>query len=412
MPDAPYDVAVVGAGPAGSVLSISLRAGGVGRVALIDRASFPRDKACGDGIGPGAVKVAGELGFAGLFDGREPVRRLALSSPGGIAFEGDLPEVGGARPIGYVIPRLEFDDALVRAAFAAGAADLTGHELAAAAFDQSDGLWHLTLRQDGRTTSLAARILVGADGARSRVRRLLGIPANGDRHTGIAVRVYAQTAMPTPTRALRLDFRRHLLPGYGWVFPIGASRANVGIGIDLESYKRGSRHLRELLAAYLPEAEARHGHAADPATEAAAILPYGSRLPPLADPDRNAALIGDAASMINPFTGEGIFYAMAAARMLGERLAAARRDLPGAALADFERSFRHRFAAHFRLNALIRWAMRSPRWCDMVMRACATDRRIEGELIEMMLGDRRRLRVGALAGIVRRNLMPRRAAAV
>jgi geranylgeranyl reductase family protein len=400
--DNEYDVAIVGAGPAGATCARSLTALGVGRVALIDRSKFPRDKSCGDGIGPGAVNVMESLGIQQCLSGHRKIETIAVSSPGGIEVSGPLPQIGGTQPVGYVIPRKIFDNYLFEAAIQGGASDFTGMEFEDAEFVKSTQQWRLQLAG----TQITAKVLVGADGARSKVRRILNVPSNTDENTGIGIRVYV-TADGSVSQSLRLDFVRALLPAYGWVFPIDNSQANVGVGIDLSAYKAQRRHLDELLASYLSTGEERSAFRADGESSLTAILPYGSELPRLAHPSSNAALIGDAGSMINPFTGEGIFYGMFAGQILARRIA---RGFAGnriqVALHDYEREFRDRFEKHFQTNWTMKRATGVAKWCDLVIGACKKDPKILGELIDLMMGDKKQMSSSTILNIVRRSWLP------
>lgn len=174
-----YDVAVVGAGPAGAAAALAARRVGA-RVLLLDRADFPRDKACGDGIAAHALDVLAGLGVTDAVDGYAPLPRLRLIGPNGGAVARPLP-----RPA-YTVPRKVFDARLVAAAVAAGA-ELRRH--AVRRVEARDG-WVVL---DG---DIAARAVVGADGAGSVVRRALGHPPNPDRHLALAVR-----GTPRPGRA-------------------------------------------------------------------------------------------------------------------------------------------------------------------------------------------------------------------
>ena len=194
---------VVGAGPAGAAAALEARRlRPEASVLRVDKAEFPRDKACGDGLGQHAVDELEALGAAGVLEGYPPIRGLRLRSPRGLEVAGDP-----ARP-NYVIPRSVLDVRLVEAATAAGA------QLRRASvrhLDQHDGL----VTVDGE---LAAPVVVGADGANSTVRRLLGAPSNPDRALAIAVRGYA------PAPAGRRPERRE------WQV-VGAQAGRVGVGL-------------------------------------------------------------------------------------------------------------------------------------------------------------------------------------
>jgi menaquinone-9 beta-reductase len=397
-------VAIVGAGPAGSSSANALVLNGAEGVALIDKARFPRDKACGDGIGPGAVLMMKQFGLSDRLSAHSPIKYLAVSGPSGISAKGPLPVVRGSPPIGYTIPRFIFDNYLTAAALERGVLDYTGHELEEASF--ADGAWNLRLKTDsGEKILLVANVLIGADGARSKVRRTLGVPLNSDRHTGTAVRIYAKTSH-RQFDALQIDFVRKLLPGYGWLFPIDKTRANVGIGIDLDNYKKQTRHLEDLLEIYK--------QALDPSIEyddksyLAYILPYGSELPRVAHPLLRAALVGDAGSMINPLTGEGIFYGMCAGGILGELLAPALKADSlvkiDSALIEYQSQFSKRFKPHFQLNWLMKERVEIPDWCDMVINACARDKVVLGDLIGLMMGEASDPKISTLLRIAAQNL--------
>src|SRR5262249_35843138 len=150
-------------------------------------------------------------------------------------------------------PRYEFDNRLVRAAVARGAADLTGWALRTAEFDPVARRWTLRLHRSGggpdHVRLIRARVLVGADGARSKVRQVLGEPYNSEAHPGAAARIYAASATALPP-ALHLEFAEPFLPVYGWIFPVSRDRANVGIGVDVTQYKARKQQLDRLLGAY------------------------------------------------------------------------------------------------------------------------------------------------------------------
>lgn len=390
-----FDVAIIGAGPSGSAAACACRQNGVPSVALIDKATFPRDKSCGDGLGPGVVRVMEELDLGDALDAFEPINALAVSSPSGLTVSGPLPLVGGKKPVGYVIPRKKFDDILFRSAVASGATDLSGNEFVGAEFDASARVWKISLSSQGDSRVVTARYLVGADGPRSKVRRILGQPFNDDDHTGTAVRVYCRGTGGSDA-ALRLDFMKQLLPAYGWVFPIDKETANIGVGIDVSRYQERKRHLNTLLADY----EALLPHlSCDPSTRLAFILPYGSQLPKLSFASQQAALIGDAGSMVNPLTGEGIYYGMWAGQELGKHLATALKRGTASLLSRYELEFRAKFEEHYKTNQIMKKRVAHPVWCDFVLSACAGDKRILGELIDLMMGDRKHLSLALLGKI-------------
>ncbi len=380
---------------------------GARNVALIDKARFPRDKACGDGIGPGAVQMLKKLGLGDRLKAHARIHYLAVSGPSGVRAKGPLPHIGGEIPDGYTIPRYVFDNYVAQSALDHGAVDYTGKLLEHASFENRRWLLSVKDSATGEQTTITADVLVGADGARSRVRRALNVPNNSDRHTGTAVRIYANSASSN-FDALQIDFLQELLPAYGWLFPIDKTRANIGVGIDLDHSKRKRRHLREILQCYQKQLGSHIEY--NETSYLAHILPYGSELPLLAHPEEQAALIGDAASMINPLTGEGIFYGMFAGELLGRLLARAleKPDFSpiATALIGYESQFRRRFKRHFDLNWKMKEKVEIPQWCNMVVNACRKDKIVMGDLIDLMMGDKKDIELGMLFRILARNLLP------
>jgi geranylgeranyl reductase family protein len=399
-----HPVAIVGAGPAGASCAHALLLAGVNGVALIDKATFPRDKACGDGIGPGAVLVLRQLRLEHLLQFEAPIASFSVSGPSGVTASGPLPEIDGHKPAGYVIPRRHFDARLVAAALDRGAHDWTGWSLVRAHY--ANRKWHLTVENTASRTrqEITACYLIGADGASSRVRRLLSVPPNSEEETATALRVYARAECARPD--LRLDFIASLLPGYGWAFPLKDGQVNIGVGIDLPLYKARRLHLRELLRIYA--ARLGPGFDYDQRGGKSFILPYGSELPRLAHPECRAALVGDAGSMINPLSGEGIFYGMAAGRLLGEKLAGIILRSADAvrSLRDYESEFRARFAAHFAANRRMKARVRVPLWCNMAVRACQKDERVLADFLAVVMGDKNDLALSTVLRALARNVLP------
>lgn len=343
-----YDVAIVGAGPAGAAAALAARRAGA-RVILLDRADFPRDKPCGDGIAAEAVDVLESLGVHGVTDGYRPVERLRLAGPGGDAVDRTLPRAA------HTVPRRVFDARIVAAAVAAGA-DLHRHAV------------H-RVRDDGRIRIddvCTADVLVGADGANSTVRRMLGHPGNPDGHLAIAIRGYrpsAATRQEIVTTTARW-------PAYAWSFPIGDGTANVGYGEVLRGTALSRPYLLERLDDLLPGAE--------PAGLRAHHLPLSTHRPP---PARGRVLLaGDALSLINPFTGEGIFYAVLSGSLAGA--AAAAKD-PAA----YPRALRHRLGRHLRHSGMATRLTRRPWVVDAAIRAAARDQHVFDRMVDLGLAD-------------------------
>ncbi|GAB2609423.1 geranylgeranyl hydrogenase BchP [Paractinoplanes abujensis] len=344
-----FDVAVVGAGPAGAAAALAARREGAG-VLLLDKAAFPRDKTCGDGIAAEAVTVLEELGVHGVTDGYPPVDRLRLVAPGGAAVARPLPRAA------HTVPRRVFDERLVRAAVAAGA-ELRQHTVR-------------DIRDDGDAVTVddrfRARMLIGADGAGSVVRRALGHPANPPGHLAMAIRGYTRTANTTEQVIVTTERR---WPAYAWEFPLGDGTANVGYGEVLRGEPLSRTYLLERLDRLLP--------GLDPPTAVRGHhLPLSTRRPPPAH--GRVLLAGDALSLINPFTGEGIFYAVLSGSLAGR--AAARNT-------DYRRALRMRLGRHLRHSGLAALLTRQSRVVDAAVDAAARDAAVFDRMVDLGLGD-------------------------
>ncbi|WP_433552724.1 NAD(P)/FAD-dependent oxidoreductase [Micromonospora zamorensis] len=354
-----FDVVVVGAGPAGAAAALTARRAGAS-VLLLDRADFPRDKACGDGIAAHSVDVLAELGVTEAVEGYAPLPALRMIAPGGGAVARALP-----RPA-YTVPRKVFDARLVAAAVAAGA-QLRRHTVR-----------RVEARADRVVLDgeLSGRVVVGADGAGSVVRRALGHPQNPDRHLALAIRGYAP-ALPGPSEQLIVTSRARW-PAYAWSFPIGDGRANVGYGEVLRGEPLSRAYLLDRLAALLPGTDL-----ATVTALRAHHLPLSTHRP---SPGQGRTLLaGDAMSLINPFTGEGIFYALLSGALAGTAAAQA----PEAAAHRYAHGLRRRLGTHLRHSSVAAWLARRRRVVDAAVRAARRDDRVFYDVVELGLGDGR-----------------------
>ncbi|WP_447008129.1 geranylgeranyl reductase family protein [Saccharothrix isguenensis] len=353
---ADWDLVVVGAGPAGSAAAIAaLRADPSARVLVLDAADFPRDKVCGDGVAPHAMDVLAGLGVgvAELSAGTQPVTALRLVSP-----NGTQARRGFVRPAS-VIPREFLDARLVRAAQDAGAV-LRRHRVR-------------TLVQQGGTVlvdgAVRARTVIGADGAESVVRRQCGARSARAGTTAIALRGYT-SADPWPAAEQRLVMTAAHWPAYAWVFPVGDGTANVGYGELVRTPPPTRAELTARLHDLLPDLP--------PVSLRGHRLPLSPGRPGVAH--GRVLLAGDAASLINPLTGEGIYYAV-----LSGALAGAAAVTPDPAR-SYRRSLRQRLGRHLRHTDVLAGFARWPWLVDIATAAAHDDRRAFDRLVEIGLG--------------------------
>jgi geranylgeranyl reductase family protein len=356
-----WDLVVVGAGPAGASAALGALAEEPGlRVLLLDRYDFPRDKSCGDGVPPLVLDALADVGAHGLTDGWEPVTTLELAH-GTTRVSRPL-----RRPV-WVIPRTTFDARLVDRAVAAGA-ELRRHRVRGLTRAEDEVVL------DGR---FRARMVVGADGAQSAVRTSLGRAGTGRR--ALAIRGYAPTPAAMRGRQV-IVYGDRSRPSYAWSFDRGDGLSNVGYGELVTGGGSASRaDLLEQLEGLLPgstlDAHAWKGH----------HLPLsGWRW---AQPDGRVLLAGDAAGLVNPMSGEGIYYAVATGIRAGRVAAAAiRAGTPDAAGATYRSQVRRLLGRHLRHTATASRLSGFPSVVDAGIRGASRNPGVFDDLVEMGLG--------------------------
>ncbi|MBK9723982.1 MAG: geranylgeranyl reductase family protein [Actinomycetales bacterium] len=327
------DVVVVGAGPGGSATAAYLAAHGVD-VLLLEKATFPRDKICGDGLTPRAVKELVHLGIDTT--GWQRTKGLRILG-GGHHFTLDWPDTATFPSYGLVRTRRQLDETLARHAVARGA---RLQERTSVTDPVTDGRGRVVGvrakllddqgRATGQTQEIRAKVVVAADGVSSRLATAVGRPKREDRVMGVAVRAYYTTPQRDEYLESHLELwttdeagNRMLMPGYGWLFPLEDGRTNVGLGILDTSSAFGQTDYRDVMRRWVDGLGDRwqleHDATAGPIRGAA--LPMGfNRTPLYAD---GLLLVGDAGGMVNPFNGEGIDYALEAARVGADIIAQA-----------------------------------------------------------------------------------------
>lgn len=337
------DVLVVGAGPAGVAAAVHLHRDGR-TVLVVDKARFPRDKCCGDGLTTLALRELEALGLRPeRVDDWFDVDGAWLRSPGGHEVHVPLPDTGR---YAAVAPRRSLDHALVELAREAGvevrdgcgfhAIDTHEHEL-------------VTVTLDGGTM-VRARYVVAADGMWSPVRKAVGSSIEGYRGEWHAFRQYARNVTGPAAERLIVWFEADLLPGYAWSFPLPGNRANIGFGVLRDGERRVQDMAdlwRDLLArphvveALGPDAELEGRHTA---------WPIPARIDEIPLTNGRVLFVGDAAAATDVMTGEGIGQALLTGRLAAEAIVSAGALQPAVAAEAYVAAVEHELAADHRMS--------------------------------------------------------------
>ncbi len=341
------DVVVVGAGPAGS--AAAAWAARRGRdVLVIDSAQFPRDKACGDGLTPRAIAELRELGLGEWLEGRVSHHGLRLA---GFGAQREVRWPGPSFPAtSSAVPRTELDDRIRQVAADSGAKMLLGVKAVGVSYDATGRVSTLQL-DDGQEIGVGE--LIVADGARSTLGRVLGRQWHQETVYGVAIRAYIATprhAEPWITSHLELRSPEgEVLPGYGWIFPLGNGDVNIGVGALATEKRPADAALRPLLAHYTNLRRDEWGFEGQPRLAKSALLPMGGAVSGVAGP--NWMLIGDAAACVNPLNGEGIDYGLETGRLAADLLGSG--DLSAAWPALLQEHYAAGFSVARRLAILL-----------------------------------------------------------
>ena len=356
------DVIVVGAGPGGSSAAFHLARHGL-RVLLLEKTEFPREKVCGDGLTPRAVRSLIAMGIDTTEEKGWLRNRGLRVIGGGVRLELDWPDLASYPDYGLTRTRLDFDHMLATAATDAGAVLRSGTTVTGPILDGSGRVVGVSATgPDKEPLDFRAPLVIAADGVSGRFALALGIAKREDRPLGVAVRQYYRSDLRHDDEYLEswLELRSReagdkLLPGYGWIFGLGDGRVNVGLGVLNSSTAFGNTNYRSLLADWLANTPPDWG-LADPANAdgkpQGAALPMGfNRVPHYS---RGVLLVGDSGGMVNPFNGEGIAYAMESGELAAEVAVQALARTPGAAreraLAHYPAELKARYGGYYRLG--------------------------------------------------------------
>ncbi|GIF99682.1 geranylgeranyl reductase family protein [Catellatospora citrea] len=360
--DVDADVIVVGAGPGGSAAAYHLAKHGA-KVLLLEKTEFPREKVCGDGLTPRAVKQLIDMGVDVSPEAGWLHNKGLRVIGGGVRLELDWPDLASFPDFGLVRTRMDFDDMLAQRAVAAGADLRTGHNVTGPVLDTEGRVVGVEVRTPDGDKTLRSHLVVAADGVSGRFALALGMAKREDRPMGVAVRRYYHCPVKANDDYLEswLELRSReagaaQLPGYGWIFGLGDGRVNVGLGVLNSSKAYQATNYRTMLTDWIgstPEEWGLNEANADGKILGAA-LPMGFNRTP--HYTRGMMLVGDSGGMVNPFNGEGIAYAMESGQLAAEVLiqALARPAGPARELAlqAYASELKRRFGGYYRIGGI------------------------------------------------------------
>jgi len=350
-----HDVLVIGGGPAGASTAYWLAEAGHD-VVIVEKKRFPREKTCGDGLTPRAVRQLADMGLADRltdFHRYDGLRAVAHD----ITLELKWPEHPKYPSYGYVVRRRELDEMVADNAVKSGAMLRQGTEAVGPVL--RDGMVTGAVIKDKErddTSEILARYVVIADGSLSRFGRALGTARNRSYPQGMAIRTYYESPLHAdPWIESALDVRDrngNSLPGYGWIFPVGDGTINVGVGLlsTFRDWKQvNTSHLMAEFAATAPAY-----WEIDPSSPTCA--PTGGRIPMAGSVNPKVgptwAVVGDAAGSVNPFNGEGIDYAYETGRMVAGLLDESLRSGNAMALQRYPHMLEAEYGLYFKVARL------------------------------------------------------------
>jgi len=371
-----FDIIIAGAGPAGSTLTLALAPAGL-RIGVFDRVSFPRETICGDALGGQVLRVMHRMpdGLFEAFLSLEPKLSsfgLRFISPAGHVLELPYPPDEERFPgaPGYLCPRYVFDSFLSgRLSRYPNISFFQGIQVERVS-RMTD---HLLIGTPSGT--FRAAVVAGADGIRSVVRRDLGAPFPEKRAGYVAIRAYYKdvSSFPDPKQQhlLSLYFIKEVLPGYLWVFPDAGRGYNVGLGMfsgDLPGRKESMKGLLERILREHPLLAPRFSQAKKISPVQARGLAISSTLDNLSG--ERFVLLGDAARLVDPFTGEGIGEAMASAESAAQVIAACFRsgDFSALAFSEYDRRIHRRMGTEHHTSLKLQRFARYPWLIDFIVR--------------------------------------------
>ena len=310
-----YDIIIVGGGPAGAAAALYAEKAGLKSI-ILEKAKFPRDKICGDALSGKTIKILRDLDLIDeleKLDGSH-INRITFGSPSNNQFDINLQSGKKENHVnkGYVIPRLVFDNFLFQKASLV-TDTLENFTVKDVIYQNGQMKGVNGIDKKGNKNSIEAPLVFGCDGANSIIARKVGLYSMDMKNTAVAIRRYYE-GVGSLTDQIELHYLKEVKPGYFWLFPAGDGMANIGVGISKESAKKEDRTLNQIMNEIISSDYFRDRFRYARPIE----KPKGWNLPMGSIHRKNHGngymLLGDAAGLVDPFTGEGIGNAMVAAK--------------------------------------------------------------------------------------------------
>ncbi|MFH1306855.1 MAG: geranylgeranyl reductase family protein [Candidatus Micrarchaeota archaeon] len=395
-----FDVIIVGAGPGGATTAAYLGREGK-KVLLIDKAKFPRDKTCGDAVSGKCMKVIRELGLVENIEKlpHAEIKGVTLSSPSGAVANVDFPENDPNRKggTGYCVRRIYTDNMLFRCAKETANVEVKENFFVSEVIidgGKAAGVRGIDFEDGRKQKEFRGKIIVGADGVNSMVARsVLGEDAKlDDRHTCDAIRVYYK-GITEMTKNIEIHFFDSCLPGYFWIFPLENGYANVGLGLISKDLKKRIAEGTNLVKMFNdaiknePLIKERFKNAKPAGKVTGWRLPFGSYKRKLAG--EGWVLVGDAASLVDPFSGEGVGNATAAGRLAAKTISKAidEGELGEERLKEYEKNVWEELGEELSTSYKMQWMGTHFRWLlNKLVEKAATSKDIK-ELLSASLAN-------------------------
>ena len=392
--DLQTDVLVVGAGPAGCLAAVELARQGV-NVLVVERSPFPREKICGDGLLEDSLEVLKSVGLdAAVKEKAHPIHSILFVAPNGTEceLEGDL----------FTLPRQELDALLLEEACSRGANFLGGVMVSEPLVQNGTCVGAVGFDQEGHKISITARLVLLATGANARILRVFGVLINR-HHSAIGVRGYFRLTETIDESSMVVIYDRRLLPGYGWMFPLGQGIFNVGCGIFLDGRKKMPRFGQNLTSFHKHvQPLSRHLQMAEQ-IEPIRAAPMRTGFQGARACAPGLLVLGEALGLTFPFIGEGISSALESGRVAASVAleALGKNDFTSRVLGNYERDLRRKLDGRHQGYLAAQRLFHFKSFANLLITKAARNSAVRGVARQILLGQTDPEEVFSLRGMLR-----------